>query len=219
MFCRANYGWAVTEIKRETLVRSWFWHLTIVNETGLLISSAVELVESGVGTADLKVGILEELDAIRCQWCSCVAFTLLEFLILLSFAHETSFSDGEMSASDVVSCEWTQICICCFWRPIQVFVGLQGGSEGNGCLAPDNYAVAFNLFLIFESVRRVARFLLLKDILETVYVVWSLSGRVYTQFKVACQARPLYWVSFFCRIGICSNPVSRSVLERLFMLA
>lgn len=55
----------MSEIIREALVRIGFRHLTIVNETSLLISSAVELVERGIGTADIKVGVLEELEAVR----------------------------------------------------------------------------------------------------------------------------------------------------------
>lgn len=75
----------------------------------------MELVESRVATADLEVGILEELDAFSRQWRSWVgALILLEFRILLSVAYEASLSNCEMSSSNVISCEWTQISIRCF---------------------------------------------------------------------------------------------------------
>jgi len=177
----------MADVKRWALCRVGFWQLTIVNKTILLIRGTVELVESWIATADLEVGILEELDAFSRQWRSWVwALIFLEFRILLSVAYEASLSNCEMSSSNVISCERTQISIRCFWSFIEVFVHFQGWSGRDGCLASDINVVTIHLFFYFDSVCRVARYILLKDILVTVWVVWILGGRVYSQFKIAC---------------------------------
>jgi hypothetical protein len=69
----------MADVVGHALVRVGLWLLTIVCEASLLIRRAVELVEGRVGTADLEVGVLEELDAVWGQRRSLVTSGLLEF--------------------------------------------------------------------------------------------------------------------------------------------
>lgn len=87
---------------------------------------------------------------------------------MLSLAHEASIANFEMSASDVVSCEWTQSRVLGFRGPIEIFVGLQGGSVGNKSRASNMYVVAVHLLFYLDSLSRVARYILLVDILVAV---------------------------------------------------
>jgi hypothetical protein len=124
-----------------------------------------------------------------------------------------------MSASDVVSCEGTQTRVLDFWGPIEIFVGLQGGSVGNKSRASNMYVVSVHLLFYLDSLSRVARYVLLVDILVAVWVVWVLCGRVWTNVKVAFLACPDHSVSFFRRFSMLSNPVPWSMLERWIILA
>lgn len=69
----------MADVVSHALVRVGLWLLTIVCEASLLIRRAVELVEGRIGTADLEVGVLEELDAVWGQRRSLVTSGLLEF--------------------------------------------------------------------------------------------------------------------------------------------
>lgn len=54
----------MSDVVGHALIRVGLWLLTIVCEASLLIRGTVELVKGGVGTANLEVGVLEELDAV-----------------------------------------------------------------------------------------------------------------------------------------------------------
>ena len=177
---------------RTALVSGGFGHGSVARVALLLVGLLVEFVQLGVVTSVLEVSVFEEFDSFGFELPGgpAILFSLHEFGVMLSVGCVPVINtNGEMSSTNVVSCERSQVSvdILALIKGILVVLHHVGG-KGSG-ISTDENGISNELLLVSDALSWVAsRFV--KGILKAGLVISKTTALVSSHIKVGFQSRP-----------------------------
>lgn len=120
--CRSRYKWCwkpwlirtkqsrtIAVVVSRTFICSCLFNLSVWLENSLMVSTIAQTMNTRASNGD--VGLLEELQSIWRQKLPAFRLRLLIFCFLFTVPLEVSFTNFEMSSSNVVSSKRRQSCV------------------------------------------------------------------------------------------------------------